>query len=181
MQIRRSAFGSSLALSLLLQACSGSPFDPTATFDPEPVAPGPGPIAPTPEPSAPGPEPVAPAPEPVPPTPPAAPGPVLVVSAGVYERATPHSSSTTSFHGALEERYVVDGGGGLRLQFVSDLYGDFEYPGSQSSLWPDMTVFAFADDYRWDARVTLEGDCLVVDYNIVMDLSDFEDGMYCPA
>lgn len=100
-------------------------------------------------------------------------------SARVFERASAHSASAASFHGRLLERYVVRDDGTFRLQFSSGFYGFFEYPGTFSLRGPAMGL-SFRDDARWHASGTVDRDgCMVVEYNIVMSLSDFEDGMYC--
>jgi len=102
-----------------------------------------------------------------------------VLEAGVYERSTPHSPATIHFHGSLEERYIVEPSGNLCLQFKSGPSPSFEYTGRQVGTSPDAITLAFDDDDRWSAAARLEGACLVVDYNTLMDASDFEDGVYC--
>ena len=39
-------------------------------------------------------------------------------------------------------------------------------------------TFRFAADPRWDATGTLKGDSLEVRYNVIMELSDFENAVY---
>lgn len=102
-------------------------------------------------------------------------------SALIYERVNGHSGPTLSFHGTLSERYVLEENGFFRLQFHSGRYRFFEYPGTYSRRDAALEL-AFDDDGRWRATGTFDGsDCLVVEYNIIMGLSDFEDGVYCPS
>jgi hypothetical protein len=105
--------------------------------------------------------------------------------AGVYER-TSYYAPSVEFHGTLSERYVIDADGSFRLQFDSGRYGSFAYPGGLSLISTGGTetlfVLAFsANNGQWSATATLRGNCLVVEYNTDMWLSDFEHGVYCRA
>lgn len=91
-------------------------------------------------------------------------------SAEVYDRESP-----TSF-GALS-RYVLYGDGTFELQYVSASRRYFAYPGEYSREGSKL-AFAFDADSRWKATGTLDATRLNVEYNIVMALSDFEDGVY---
>jgi len=98
----------------------------------------------------------------------------------VYERVSPHSSGTLSFHDTLSERYILLSNGKFRLQFVSGNYGTFEYLGRYHSSGSTIS-FAFDGSNRagpWDAVGTLRGDSLLVQYNPVMSLADFEDAVF---
>ena len=41
--------------------------------------------------------------------------------------------------------------------------------------------FIFGSDGRWDAVGTIDGDALEVRYNIIMEMSDFENAVYRPS
>ena len=94
---------------------------------------------------------------------------------GTYRRATPLHG------GSVEESYAIDPNGRFRLQYRGAPSGLFEYLGSYSrqSTW---YVFDFDD---WSAAGPLQavasfrGNCVVVEYNMVMALSDFEGGEFC--
>lgn len=105
--------------------------------------------------------------------------PPVAGSALLYERVSEHWRTTLAYHGTLLERYVLHEDGSFRLQFDSGRFGFFEYSGTYSGEGAAIE-FAFDDDSRWRATGTSDGsECLVVEYNIVMALSDFEDGVYC--
>lgn len=95
----------------------------------------------------------------------------------IYERAGPQSAGTIAYHGSLSERYVLYEDGTFGLQFTSGRYGFFEYPGSYS-IRDELITFDFDDDSRWQATGRIRGDRLSVEYNLIMYLSDFEDGVY---
>lgn len=105
--------------------------------------------------------------------------------AGIYERSSPHWSGTIEFHGSLSERYVILEDGTFRLQYDSERFGFFQYPGSYSSYPPvgptTALLLVFDGDGRWSATATLRDNCLIVEYNLIMALSDFEDGEYCKS
>jgi hypothetical protein len=99
----------------------------------------------------------------------------------LYNRITPHANTTTDFHGGLlAERLVVYVNGIFRLQYTSGRFGDFEYAGTYTSSSPSRLQLAFSDDGRWQAVGTFDANgCLTVAYNLMMALSDFEDGTFC--
>lgn len=105
-------------------------------------------------------------------------------SALVYERTSEHGGFTDPYHGTLFERYVLHENGRFALQFDSGKRGFFEYAGTYSrdggSITLDFDAWSAAGDWRAGAGFD-DSDCLVVEYNIIMLLSDFEDGVYCPA
>jgi hypothetical protein len=95
-------------------------------------------------------------------------------AAGTYERQTPHS--LPGYH----SRYVLREDGGFELQYETVTWGNFAYTGHY---WLTDSVIDFRFDAwnragPWDAVGTLMGDSLVVNFNTVMQLADFEDGVY---
>ena len=50
---------------------------------------------------------------------------------------------------------------------------------SESPEGPLLRFLFMSDGIRQYATATLEGDCLVVEYNLDMLLSDFADGTFC--
>lgn len=112
------------------------------------------------------------APPPAPPAVPVAPPNAPPVSGrGVfYDRVSP------SFIGASS--YVLYEDSTFNLHY--DAHGGLDYPGKFSRSGSEIT-FRF-DGWStagpWIANATLRGDTLTVTYNIVMSLSDFEDGIY---
>lgn len=100
----------------------------------------------------------------------------------LFVRTGGHEEETERYHGgSLEERYDVADDGTFRLQFLSARYGFFEYLGSHTRAGAVLDL-AFDDSNtagEWRASGTLDGDCLTVEYNLVMFLADFEDGVYC--
>jgi hypothetical protein len=71
-------------------------------------------------------------------------------------------------------RYVLRGSGSFSLQYPT--LGS-EYVGTYSQQG-DSILFRFATDGRWDATGTLNGDSLEVRYNVIMELTDFENAVY---
>lgn len=98
----------------------------------------------------------------------------------VYDRVDPYTG-VTSYHGSLTGRYDIVEDGTFALQFLSARHGFFEYPGTYSAA--GTTIDLSFDDSNiagaWRATGTFDGDCLTVEYNIVMFLADFEAGEYC--
>lgn len=98
----------------------------------------------------------------------------------VYDRVDPYSG-VTSYHGSLTGRYDIVEDGTFRLQFLSARHGFFEYLGTYSLAGTRINL-NFDDSNTagaWRATGTFDGDCLTVEYNIVMFLADFEAGEYC--
>lgn len=78
-------------------------------------------------------------------------------------------------------RYVLYDEGKFALQYLYSL-GSWHFPGTYKEVDGQLT-FTFDGD-GWsiagqpDARGVLEGDSLTVSYNVIMQLSDFENGVY---
>lgn len=83
---------------------------------------------------------------------------------------------TTSEHPA--DRYFLDEGG----TFLLDT-GPGDYGGTYIVVEPEARIFfdfdASASAGRWSAEGLLSGDCMRVEYNAVMILSDFANGKFC--
>jgi hypothetical protein len=81
----------------------------------------------------------------------------------------------------LNSRYVLYDNGTFVLEYLESL-GSGRYRGTYREADGNLT-FTF-DGSGWavagqpDARGVLGGDTLTVSYNIIMQLSDFDDGMY---
>lgn len=87
-------------------------------------------------------------------------------------------AESTSSTGAVS-RYVIYGNGRFELQYVSAHWGYFAYAGSFTRTQsPQGFAFRFDGDPRWQATGVLNGERLTITYNLVMLLSDFEDGVY---
>lgn len=104
--------------------------------------------------------------------------PPLTRPGTIYNRQTLHSNPS----GALS-RYVLHEDGTFGLQYLTATGRFFEYSGRYSST---DSVFTFDFDGwsvagPWRATGTVRGDSLIVEYNIVMALSDFDDGVYVRA
>jgi Tol biopolymer transport system component len=101
--------------------------------------------------------------------------PLVDRAAMIYNRQTPHSHPS----GALS-RYVLYQDSRFGLQYISSRGGFFEYPGRYSRV--DSVITFDFDAWNlagaWQATGTLRGELLSIEYNIVMILSDFEDGVY---
>jgi len=112
-------------------------------------------------------------PPPIPaPTP--APAPVFPApthSATIYDRVT-----ASSIPGA--SRYVVYDDSTFSLQYLSPRFGFFEYRGTYSRADSMVTLRFDANSNAWFASAILKGRSLIVKYNLDMQLSDFEDGLY---
>jgi hypothetical protein len=82
---------------------------------------------------------------------------------------------------SAHSRYVLYDDGKFALQYLQSL-GSWQYPGTYQEADGKLT-FTF-DGRGWsipgqpDARGVLEGDVLTVSYNSIMQMSDFEDGVY---
>lgn len=107
--------------------------------------------------------------------------PPVSASALTYERVE-HTAEALAYHRTLSERYVLGEDGTFRLQSLRGRSGFSEYRGTYSRAGSvlELAFEGWSLAGRWHATGTLEGsDCLVVEYNLVMLLSDFEDGRYC--
>jgi len=92
----------------------------------------------------------------------------------IYNRASAHDYPAEAF-----SRYLFYADGRFELQYMIPEVGVVAYPGrffTQDS-WAKL---AFDDDTRWkaDGRFSSDGSTFEVAYNLVMALSDFEDGIY---
>lgn len=79
------------------------------------------------------------------------------------------------------ERYFLEEDGSFELDFGGWFALGGEFFGSYSREG-DVYTFEFGSDFpreAWDATGSRDGDCLNLDYNDSMNLSDFEDGWYC--
>lgn len=96
--------------------------------------------------------------------------------ATLYERVSPSSYPATY----PAQRYVLCEDGAFSLKYRDPASGRLlfgEYTGSYSRNGSAVT-FDFDGDDRWKATGTISGDTLTVEYNGVMSLSDFEDGVF---
>ncbi|MDX1646505.1 MAG: hypothetical protein R3304_05125 [Longimicrobiales bacterium] len=99
--------------------------------------------------------------------------PPVPESSTAYDRVSPYSSGTIS-------RYVLDTTGGFELQYLSSSLAYHALPGTYaregSELRFDFEAWSLAGP--WKATGILEKDTLRVSYNVVMLLSDFQDGVF---
>lgn len=94
----------------------------------------------------------------------------------VFERVSPKK-----YTDGLSERYFLREDGTFALDFGHQTTTTAEYLGSFSREASNLDLdFDGANSAgEWRATGVLDGDCLAVDYNLVMNLADFEDGAYC--
>jgi predicted small lipoprotein YifL len=99
--------------------------------------------------------------------------PPISAGAAVYNRTTPSYIPGSS-------RYVLYDDSTFALQYWRPDWGFFEYPGEYRR--EDSAMSFYFDGYNtagaWVATGTLDGQTLTVAYNLVMMMSDFEDGVY---
>ena len=153
--------GALVGVALLGGACSGPPTLPTPNPTPQQSS-TPPPMSQTP---------------PVPATPfvpsfPVVSGPARVFVAERFPYIEyPHGSQ-------LGSRFVLYDDGSFGLQYSSLSFSFFEYKGSYSEDNGNVTL-AFKDNSgRWTATASISEGSLSVRYNLDMQLSDFEDGVY---
>jgi hypothetical protein len=94
--------------------------------------------------------------------------------AAIYDRTSPVSVPGKT-------RYVIYENGTFSLQYVSPVWGFFEYPGKYSRTDSAITFQFDASGGTfgpWLADGIVAGDSLTVKYNYIMVLDDFEDGVY---
>jgi hypothetical protein len=106
-----------------------------------------------------------------PPPPPPVGGPPSSAIAGVYVFV---GSLAYPVHGyTTMSRYVVNDDGSFALQYqsIGGYAGTYTYENGR-------ITFRFAADGQWDAIGTFNGDSLEVRYNLLMELSDFENAAY---
>ncbi len=114
----------------------------------------------------------------------AAPAPPLAARPDFPALARPgkiYNEGAVSIYGyPLVSRYVLYQDSTFTLQFSSPKFGMFEYLGRYSRA--DSVITFDWDGWSiagpWGATGTLRGDSLDVKYNIIMQLSDFVDGVY---
>ena len=99
--------------------------------------------------------------------------PPVRAGASVYNR-------TTRSYVPGSSRYVLYDDNTFALQYWRPDCGFFEYPGEYQR--EDSAISFHFDGYSiagaWVATGTLDGQTLTVAYNLVMQMSDFEDGVY---
>lgn len=120
------------------------------------------------------------APTPIAPVPTQHPGsdfPAVIRPARVYLFANALSYQVSDL--TRTSRYVLYDDGSFALQYLRSL-GSLEYPGTYIETnsvitlnWEGWSVMG-----PWGATGSLSGDALSVRYNLVMQLTDFEDGVY---
>ena len=100
--------------------------------------------------------------------------PDAIAAASIYDRENAHLLPA----GALS-RYVINEDGTFDLQYRLADGQILSYPGTWSQI-DGLVQFNFDADERWQASATFSADTssFEVHYNIVMILSDFEDGTY---
>ena len=87
-------------------------------------------------------------------------------------------------HGSpLASRYVLYDDGTFALQYASANYPFFEYRGAYTEVNALITFEweGWSTAGPWGATGSLSDDSLSVRYNLIMQLSDFEDGVYVRA
>jgi dipeptidyl aminopeptidase/acylaminoacyl peptidase len=99
--------------------------------------------------------------------------PPVPEGAEIYMREHPDSMGSLS-------RYVLYSDAGFELQYVTDRWGSFAYKGRYTRDGPGLTFDFDASSVAgpWQATGTLDGDRLTIRYNLIMIMSDFEDGVY---
>lgn len=123
------------------------------------------------------------APTPAPPFEPGVPPPFPAVTraARVYVLA---QYPSYSYHGGpLASRYVLYDDGAFGLQYASPRFGNFEYRGTytESSGEVDFQWEGWSAAGPWGATAKITEESLTVRYNLIMQLTDFEDGVYLRA
>lgn len=119
-----------------------------------------------------------PAPAPTPPAPRVPTFPAISKPARVYVGVP---STSYPIHGSpLASRYVLYDDGTFALQYSSANYPFFEYLGTYSEENGDIAFHwdGWSAAGPWGAIGTLTEDSLSVKYNVIMQMSDFEDGVY---
>ena len=99
--------------------------------------------------------------------------PWVVYHSGIpYDRVGPNSFGRS-------ERYILLSNGRFRLQFFGGGRDPFEFLGAYHDFDPTISFEFDGNPAEWSATATRRGDCIVVEYNIDMWMSDFEHGEYC--
>jgi len=95
------------------------------------------------------------------------------VYVGVPAPATPTHGS------ALYSRFVLYDDGTFALQYSSANFGFFDYRGTYTGETAlEFQWEGWSTAGPWGASGTLDGETLSVKYNLIMQLTDFEDGVY---
>jgi hypothetical protein len=91
----------------------------------------------------------------------------------VFDRLSPSAVPGSS-------RYVLYPDGTFSLQYLRADSGFFAYGGTYSRVDAAIELDFEGSNLAgpWDAAGVLSGDSLTVDYNLEMNLADFEDGVY---
>ena len=89
----------------------------------------------------------------------------------IYERAEPDTYG-------LHSRYIIRDDGTFGLEYAREgQYPGFVYPGTYS-IRDHLITFDFQGDAGWQATARIRGDSMFVEYNLIMYLSDFLDGVF---
>ena len=132
-------------------------------------------------PSPTAPTPTAIAPPRMPPVEPAVAPPFPAVSrpGRVYVATT--EPSYAGYHGGtLKSRYVLYDDRAFALQYASPRFGNFEYRGTYTESNGEV-VFQWEGSSAagpWGATGVITEESLTVSYNLIMQHTDFEDGMF---
>ena len=145
-----------VVIAVYAGACSGPPTLPTSTPTSTPQ-------------SSSTPSPTSQPPTPFVPSFPAVPGAARVYAAERFPYiAYPHGSE-------LASRFVLRDDGSFGLQYSSLSYSFFEYKGTYTEQNGNVTLAFHANNGRWTATARFRRD-RVSQYNLDMQMSDFEDG-----
>jgi hypothetical protein len=107
--------------------------------------------------------------------------PVVSRPARIYVAV--NSPSYPMHGGPLASRYVLYDDGAFALQYSSANYPFFQYLGTYRDA-NDLITFeweGWSVAGPWGATGSLSEESLVVRYNVIMQLTDFEDGVYLRA
>ena len=118
---------------------------------------------------------------PAPAPPPRAEFPALARPGVIYVEADAIYAYSLAFHNSLiDSRYVFYDDNSFELQFVSGRFGFFTYTGrlrrEDTRITFDWDGWSVAGP--WGAVGTVRGDSLHVEYNLIMQHSDFLNGVY---
>jgi hypothetical protein len=112
----------------------------------------------------------------------APPFPSVSKPARIYVAA--NESRHVGYHGgALQSRYVLYDDRAFTLQYASARFGHFEYRGTYTESSGEV-VFQWEGSSTagpWGATGVLTEVSLTVSYNLIMQMTDFEDGVFLRA
>ena len=100
----------------------------------------------------------------------------------VTEPATPGTyERTTLALGRLDSQIVFESSGAFRLEYGGSGADGFGYPGTYARQgdWYLLDFEGWSTAGPWEAYASFGGKCVDVRFNMVMVLSDFEDGRFC--